>query len=158
MDKEVMDFLGNLFLYASKGQKQLEEMAELTRQAFTRFMEVSASFRKICEVEPFEPENTDYFQMWSKMGDMCQRSFIDGCSKVWGMSVVSSEHLHLISKYEELKERIASQEETIRHLRLLLDEARRESLIQAAQQRHRESKSETEGQWNNRPHSSHATI
>ena len=36
------------------------------------------------------------------------------------------EHLALVRKYEELKEKVASQEETIKHLRLLFAEGKKE--------------------------------
>lgn len=48
--------------------------------------------------------------------------------KVWGMPnflsfglVPLQEHLALIRRYEEAKERVAAHEETIKHLRLLLE-------------------------------------
>ena len=41
--------------------------------------------------------------------------------------VPKDKHLALIKKYEELKEKVADQEETINHLRLLLEEKKAES-------------------------------
>jgi hypothetical protein len=38
--------------------------------------------------------------------------------------VAKNEHVELVGKYEELKEKFDSQEETIRHLRLLLSESK----------------------------------
>ena len=41
--------------------------------------------------------------------------------------VPKNEHLELVKKYEELKEKVADQEETISHLRMLLEQRKAES-------------------------------
>jgi hypothetical protein len=41
--------------------------------------------------------------------------------------VPKDKHMALIKKYEELKEKVSAQEETINHLRLLLEEKKTES-------------------------------
>lgn len=146
MDKDLMDFWGNLFLNAAKSQKQLEEMTELTRNAFNRFMEWTSSFQKM-GLDALTPSAPNFAKEWNNAGDGHQKSFMDGYLRLWGMKASPDEHLQLIRKYEELKEKLASHEETIRHLRLLLDEAKRENLALATAMRHRESNTEMEGQW-----------
>jgi hypothetical protein len=50
--------------------------------------------------------------------------------------VTKNEHLALVKKYEELKEKVTVQEETINHLRLLLEQKKtetQEELVQGFQ-------------------------
>jgi NCAIR mutase (PurE)-related protein len=59
-------------------------------------------------------------ETWKKASENFQKSFKDYLNL---MGVVSKdEHLALVRKYEELKEKLGAQEETIKHLRMLLEE------------------------------------
>lgn len=150
MDKDLMDLWGNFFINAAKSQKQMEEMAEWGREAVNKFVDWSASFQKIYNLEAFTPAGNSHPREWNRGGDNTQKSLVGGLMKFWGVKNGPDEHLQLIRRYEELKERLIMQEETIRHLRLLLEDARRENLALMAS-RHRESNTEVEHQWNKTP-------
>lgn len=149
MDKDLLDFWGNFFINAAKGQKQLDEMADWSRQTLTLLMDWSASFQKLCNLD-FAPVSSPLRGEQKRPGDDIQKSFLDGYLKLWGLKTGPDEHLQLIRKYEELKERLSFHEETIRHLKLLLEESRRENLALMSM-RHRETGSELDSQWNGSP-------
>ncbi|MEM5788044.1 MAG: hypothetical protein AAGU11_12060 [Syntrophobacteraceae bacterium] len=137
MDKDVLDFWGNFFINAAKGQRQLDEMADWSRQALTLWMDWSASFQKLCNLDAFAPVSSPPKES-NRFGDDARKSLLDGYLRLWGIKAGPDEHLKLIRKYEELKEKLNLQEETIHHLKLLLEEARRENMALAGT-RHRDS-------------------
>ena len=66
----------------------------------------------------------DYMATWKKASEDFQKSFKDYL-RLMGV-VPKEEHLTLVKKYEELKEKFAFQEDTIKNLRMLLDEKKAE--------------------------------
>ena len=72
-----------------------------------------------------EKDTPAYMESWEKASENFLESFKDYL-ELMGM-VPKDEHLALVKKYEELKEKVAGQEETIKSLRLLLEEKRAES-------------------------------
>jgi cobyrinic acid a,c-diamide synthase len=62
--------------------------------------------------------------MWAVAQENFKKSFSDYLA-FFGV-VPREEHLELVKKYEGLKEKCESQEETIRHLRMLLSQSKRE--------------------------------
>jgi hypothetical protein len=117
MDKNFLEFWGHLLLNAAKGQKQLEEMAKWMQQGFSGFEQLSAMFRKCYGLEA---KSGDDASMRLKAEADFQKSFRDYLS-LFGV-VPREEHLALVKKYEELRQKVAAQEETIKHLRMLLEE------------------------------------
>ena len=126
MDSQFLEFWGKCFLNAAKGQKALEDMAAWMRQGFTGFEEMTALFQKTYGLDQVAKESPDYFEMWKKAQEDFKNCFTDyltlfGC-------VPRDEHMGLVKKYEELKEKVASQEETIKHLQMLLSQAKTEEV------------------------------
>ena len=117
MDKHFLEFWGNFFLNAARGQKQLEEMAEWMQQGFTGFENLSEMFRKCYGLDEKIPDDSSTQE---KAQADFQKSFNDYLS-LFGV-VPKEEHLALVKKYQELRQRVAAQEETIGHLRMLLEE------------------------------------
>ena len=117
MDRQFMEFWGNFLLNAARSQKQLEDMTEWMKGGFTGFEELTSLFQKVYGLEKVEKESPDYMKMWAGAQENFTKSF-----KV----VPIDEHLALVRKYEELKEKAASQEETIKHLRMLFTESKKE--------------------------------
>jgi hypothetical protein len=116
MDKRFLEFWGNFFLNAAKGQKQLSDIAKWIDQGFSGFESLQAMFRNYYGLDEERP---DYLKMWNKAEADFQKSLKDYLSLL-GV-VPKEEHLALVKKCEELKEKSAAQEETIRHLRMLLE-------------------------------------
>lgn len=132
MDKHFLEFWGNFMLNAAKSQKRVEEMSDWMRRGFTGFEEMASLFRKIYGLDRIAENSSDYLNMWKSAEAEFLNSFKEYMSL---MGVVpKDEHLELIRKYEELKEKVASQEETIRHLRILLQEGKGKDYTEVTKQ------------------------
>jgi hypothetical protein len=122
MDKHFLEFWGNSLLNAAKGQKQFEEMTAWVQQGFKGFEEMTTLFLEIYGLDNVTKGSPDYFMAWKKAEEEFRQSFNDYMSMLG--FVAKNEHLELVRKYEELKEKFDSQEETVRHTRMLLSESK----------------------------------
>jgi hypothetical protein len=120
MDRHFLEFWGKYLTDAAKGQKQLEDMAAWMGQGLRGFEYLATLFRKSYGLERFPEDSPEYVKTWKKAEQDFRRSFKDYLS-FFGV-VLREEHLALVKQYEELKETAAAQEETIKHLRLLLSQ------------------------------------
>jgi hypothetical protein len=119
VDRHFLELWGNLLINAAKGQKQIEELTQWISQGLKGSEGLSAKFRKYYGLNGLDQEGTDDPKAWQNAVHDFQRSFKDYLNL---MGVVSKdEHLTLVRKYEDLKKKAADQEETIKHLRMLLD-------------------------------------
>jgi hypothetical protein len=118
MDSNFLEFWGNFLLNAARGQKHMEDMEKWMQQGFKGFDDMTTLFRKIYGLETHAEGSPDYQETWEKAQRDFKKSFNDYLSLL-GV-VPRDDYLNLISKYEDLKEKVASQEETIKHLRMLL--------------------------------------
>jgi hypothetical protein len=132
MDQKFMEFWGNFLLSAAKSQKQLEDMTKWMKSGFSGFEELTNLFQKVYGLEKVEKESPDYLKMWAGAQQNFAQSFNDYLALL-GV-VPREEHLALVKKYEELKEKVASQEETIKHLRMLFSEAKKEEYREISSQ------------------------
>jgi hypothetical protein len=117
MDRHFLEFWGNFMLNASRSQKQLEELTEWVHKGFTGFEELTSLFRKIYGLEG----SADSVSAWKKAQEDFMKSMKDYLNLLGVVPL--EEHIALVKKYEDLKEKVASQEETIRHLKMLLSES-----------------------------------
>jgi hypothetical protein len=120
MDKHFLEFWGNFLIHVAKGQKQLEDMTRWVHQGFSGFEDLTETFRKFYGLDRLTEGSPDYLKTLEKAQKAFQNSLKDDLSLL-GV-VPKEEHLALVKKYEELKEEVAAQEETIKHLRILLTE------------------------------------
>jgi hypothetical protein len=125
VDKNFLEFWGNFLINTAKEQQRMEDLSKWMQQGFKGFDELTAMFNKFYGLEQMERDTPAYMETWKKASENFLQSFND-CIGLMGM-VPKDKHLALIKKYEELKEKIAAQEETINHLRLLLEEKKTES-------------------------------
>lgn len=116
MDKNFIEFWGNFLLNAAKGQKHLEEMTRLVQEGFKGIEQQLSLFRKCYGLDDVSEASPDYMEMWSKAAADLQNSYKEFLG-LMGL-VPKEEYLALVEKYEALKEKSASQEETIRHLKM----------------------------------------
>ncbi|MBW2450498.1 MAG: hypothetical protein JRE92_08750 [Deltaproteobacteria bacterium] len=119
MDQHFLEFWGNFLINTAKEQKRMEDLFKWMQQGFKGFDELAAMFNKFYGLEQMERDTPVYMEAWKKASENFLKSFND-VMELMGM-VPKDKHLALIKKYEELKEKVAAQEETINHLRLLLD-------------------------------------
>lgn len=125
MDRHFLEFWGNFLINAAKHKKRLEDMAKWMQQGFEGFDELTAMFNKFYGLEHLKKDTTAYMETWETASKSFLNSFKDYLD-LMGM-VPKDEHLALVKKYEELKEKVSAQEETINHLRLLLEAEKTES-------------------------------
>lgn len=118
MDKQFFEFWKDFFVKAAESQKAMESMALLMRQGMSNFEQMSSFMQKACNLERMAGENPDYLAAWKKAQEEFQKSLTDYMGMV-GV-VPASQHVALVKKYEELKEKCAQQEETIKHLRMII--------------------------------------
>ena len=125
MDKHFLEFWGNSLLNAAKSQKQFEDMAAWVQQGFKGFEEMTALFLKIYGLDNFTKGSPDYFMAWKKAEEEFRKSYQDYMNLLG--FVEKHEHLELVRKYEELKEkfvdRIVSKPFDLPLLFSLIDEA-----------------------------------
>jgi len=127
VDKHFLEFWGNFLINTAKEQKRMEDLSKWMQQGFKfkGFDDLTEMFRKFYGLEHMEKDTPAYMESWEKASENFLESFKDYL-ELMGM-VPKDEHLALVKKYEELKEKVAGQEETIKSLRLLLKEKRAES-------------------------------
>ena len=125
MDRHFLEFWGNFLINAAKGQKQMEDMSKWMQQGFEGFDELTAMFKKFYGLEHMEKDTPAYMETWKEASEKFQESFKDYL-RLMGV-VPKDEHLTLVNKYEELKDKVAAHEETINNLRMLLREKKAET-------------------------------
>jgi len=125
VDKNFLEFWGNFLINSAKEQKRMEDLSKWMQQGFKGFDDLTEMFKKFYGLEQMEKDSPAYMDTWEKASENFLNSYKDYLN-LMGM-VSKDEHLTLIKKYEELKEKAAAQEETINHLRLLLKEKKTES-------------------------------
>jgi len=127
VDKHFLEFWGNFLINTAKEQKRMEDLSKWMQQGFKfkGFDDLTEMFRKFYGLEHMEKDTPAYMESWEKASENFLESFKDYL-ELMGM-VPKDEHLALVKKNEQLKEKVAGQEETIKSLRLLLEEKRAES-------------------------------
>lgn len=127
MDEKFLEFWGNILINAARSKKQTDDFFRWMKsagqgkeapRAFPGTEELSELFRKFYGLDQVSERGEEYKQLYEKSLRDFQKSFKDSMG-LMGI-VPREEHLALVRKYEKLKERCAEQEETIRHLRMLL--------------------------------------
>ncbi len=116
MDRKFLEFWGTFLLNAAKGQEQLEDMTQWFREGFKGVEKQMSLFRQ-CYGLDREPESSpNYMEMWSKAASDFQNSY----KELLGLMglVPKEEYVTLAEKYEALQEKLASQDETIHHLKM----------------------------------------
>jgi uncharacterized coiled-coil protein SlyX len=127
MDRHFLEFWGSFLLQAAKGQKQLEDLAKWSKRGFSNFGDFTTLFRQAYGLDQPEQENPDYQEIWRKAEKDFRASFQDYLSLLG--AVPREEYVELARKYEKLEEKLAEQEETIKHLRQLLSDKGLDSAV-----------------------------
>ncbi len=120
MDRHFLEFWGKSLLSAAKAQKQREELEEWIRQGFSGFEQLNDMFRKFYGLDRLKEESPDYNELRKRAEAEFRRS-LNEYLRLFGV-VPEQEHQALAEKCEELEQRVAVQEETIKQMRSLLDE------------------------------------
>jgi hypothetical protein len=127
MDEKFLEFWGNLLINAARSKKQTDDFfswmksgggAEAPKTTLPGTEEMAAAFRRFYGLDKVPEKGEDYNRLYRQSLEDFHKSFKDYLG-LMGI-VPREEHLALVKKYETLKERCAEQEETIRHLKMLL--------------------------------------
>jgi uncharacterized coiled-coil protein SlyX len=120
MNRHFLEFWGKALLEAAKSQKQLEDLSRWFQRGFLGFQDYTQLFKASYGLDEVAEEGPDYLAMWKKAEEDFRKSFKDYLNLL-GV-VPREEYAALARQYEELKEKVAEQEDTIKHLRKLADE------------------------------------
>ena len=120
MNRRFLEFWGKALLQAAQSQKQLEDLAKWCQRGIFSFQDYTELFKTSYGLEQVAEDSPDYFSIWNKAEENFQDSFKEYLH-IFGV-VPREEYAALARQYEELKVKVAEQEETIKLLRLLLEE------------------------------------
>jgi len=120
MNRHFLEFWGKALLEAAKSQKQLEDLARWSQRGFLGFQDYTQLFKAAYGLNEEAKDPPDYFARWKKAEEDFRESFKEYLN-ILGV-VPREEYAALARQYEELKEKVAEQEETVTQLRILADE------------------------------------
>jgi hypothetical protein len=120
LDKQFLEFWGNLLLSAARGQRQVEELSRWLAQGMSGFRELTAMFRKFygldseggCGADPDWHAACGAFEK-------AYRAYLDALAVV-----PRSEYIALQKQLDALQKKSEGQEAALQHLRLELIESR----------------------------------
>jgi hypothetical protein len=120
MDKQILEFWGNMMLSAAKGQQQLEEIMKWFSGNAKDFKDVSGMFCRMYGMDPGSDQAPDYLSLWQKaLGE-----FRDSYGEIIAMMdlVPRKDYVAMTRENQELRRRVSELEDVVRHLRALLDD------------------------------------
>ena len=120
MNRHFLEFWGKALLHAAKSQKQLENLAKWLPRGFLNFQDLNQLFKTSYGLNEVAEDSPDFLALWQKAEADFRESFKDYLNLLGG--VPREEYAALARKYEELQTKVAEQDETIKQLRLLVDE------------------------------------
>jgi len=120
MDRQFLEFLGNLLINTAKGQKQVEEMARWMGQPTAGGADMANLFQKIYGLEKQKEESQEFSKAFEEATEKF-RSSLNAWMDVMDY-VPQNKYQALKKKYDTLKEKTVDQEEAIRVLETALQE------------------------------------
>ena len=119
MDRHFLEFWGHALLNAAQGQKQLEELAKWLPRGFFNFQDFTALFQKAYELDQVGKDSPDYLKIWKQS----EKKFLESFHEYLNLlgAVPREEYAALAERHEKLKEKVVQQDETIQHLKMLLE-------------------------------------
>lgn len=120
MDKQILEFWGNMMLSAAKGQQQLEDIMKWMAGNVHDFKDVSARFCRMYGMEPGSGKEPDYLALWQR----ALSEFKDSYGELLAMMdlVPRKDYVAVNRENQELRRRVSELEEAVRHMRVLLDD------------------------------------
>jgi hypothetical protein len=120
MNRHFLEFWGKALLQAAQSQKQLEDLAKWCQRGIFSFQDYTQIFKTSYGLDKVAEDSPDYFSIWNKAEENFQESFREYLN-IFGV-VPRDEYADLARRHEALQAKVAEQEETIKLLRLLLEE------------------------------------
>lgn len=119
MDPKFLEFWAELLKSAADGQRGMDEAYRWIGQGLTGSNDVAALFRRVYGLEGMSEKTPDFGEHWKLAAEAFQKSMKDYLSLIGVVPL--KDHLDLVSRYEELKKKIALQQETIKHLEMMVE-------------------------------------
>lgn len=120
MDKNFLEFWGQMFLAMSKGQRQFDELSQWMKQGFGGAEGLSDLLRQVYGLEKTEKGTEEYLGLFEKASQAFQQSFREYLHLF--ELAPRDEYETLLKECDALKQKIVEQEQTIEHLRKILGE------------------------------------
>jgi hypothetical protein len=120
MDKHFLEFWGNFLISVAKGQQQLEDMNRWLKGGVANVQGLTDIFQKAYGLDQLNKTTPDYPKIWKKAEQDFKESY-RAYLNLMGLTP-REDYTELTQRCEELKEKVVEQEETIKHLRLLLED------------------------------------
>jgi ribulose kinase len=120
MDKNFLEFWGNLLISIAQGQKQMEDMTRWLNQDFTGLDSLMAPFKKVYGLEQVSPATARYEELWNRQLKSFQDSFQEYLKL---LDVVPRRDYEKVQEENQaLKKQIVEMEKAITDLRMLVAE------------------------------------
>jgi hypothetical protein len=120
MDKNFLEFWGNLLISIAQGQKQTEDMTRWLKQGFAGVDSLMAPFKKTYGLDQVSPSTAKYEELWNKQLKSFQDSFQEYLKL---LNVVPRREYEKVQEENQvLKKQILEMEKAIHDLRMLLGE------------------------------------
>jgi len=120
MDKNFLEFWGNLLIGIARGQRQMEDMTRWLNQDFTGLESLMAPFKKLYGLDQVSPSKGNYEELWSKQLKSFQESFQEYLRLL--DVVPRREYEKVREENQTLKKQIVEMEKAIKDLRMLVAE------------------------------------
>lgn len=120
MNRHFLEFWGKALLQTAQSQKQLEDLAKWCQRGISSFQDFTQIFKTAYGLDQVAEDSPDFFAMWQKAEENFRESFKEYLN-ILGV-VPREEYAALARRFEEAQAKVAEQEETIKHLRRLLEE------------------------------------
>ncbi len=120
MNRHFLEFWGKALLQAAHSQKQLEDLAKWCQRGIFSFQDYTQLFKTAYGLDQVGEDSPDELSTWEKAEENFRESFKEYLN-IFGV-VPREEYAALVRQYDELRAKVAEQEETIKQLRLLLEE------------------------------------
>jgi len=124
MDKNFLEFWGNMMLNAAKGQKQMDEMSKWMEKGMSSMKEMNEMFFKFYGIQPSKSETKDQASGFEAIQKNAFSKFTSSFEDYLQFfdAVPKKKYMELVKKYEDLKQQLKDQEESIQHLRMMMEE------------------------------------
>jgi hypothetical protein len=118
LDRNFLEFWGNLMIQTAQGQKQIEDVSQWFNQGLKGFNELSAQFGKFYGLESLAGQTPSSPIPWEKASEEFQKAFKDYMA-LFGF-VPKQDYDQLRQELEALKDKNRQQEALIQQLQTLL--------------------------------------
>lgn len=120
MNRHFLEFWGRALLQAAKSQKQLEDLAKWCQRGIFSFQDYTQLFKSAYGLDQVGEDNPDFVAVWKKAEENFKDSFREFLH-IFGV-VPREDYAALARQLEELQAKVNEQDETIKHLRRLLED------------------------------------